>query len=100
MTEAETHATLRRPGKLRKTALAVALLAGTALGGFTAGHLAFAANDTMPTAGAAVNAGVTAPAGIPDFADLVARVKPAVVSITTKLEIHQTADEDAGPSSP
>src|SRR5271165_3069639 len=93
MTEAETHATLRRPGKLRKTALAVALLAGTTLGGFTAGHLAFAANDDQP-ATPPVNQGAAAtPHEIPDFADLVAKVKPAVVSITTKLEVHQTADE-------
>src|SRR5271165_44041 len=95
MTEAETHATLRRPGKLRKTALAVALLAGTTLGGFTAGHLAFAANDDQP-ATPPVNQGAAAtPHEIPDFADLVAKVKPAVVSITTKLEVHQTAA--AGP---
>ena len=93
MTEADTHATPSNPGKLRKTALAVALLAGTTLGGFTAGHLAFAANDDQP-ATAPVNQGAAAtPHEIPDFADLVAKVKPAVVSITTKLEVHQTADE-------
>ena len=83
-------------GKLRKTALALALLTGTTLGGFTAGHLAFAANDDQPAA-APVNTGV-APAQqtLPDFADLVTKVKPAVVSITTKLEVRQTADDSDG----
>jgi serine protease Do len=86
-------------GRLRKTALAVALLAGTALGGFTAAHVAFAANDdqTSGQANAPVNQGAAAtPHQIPDFADLVAQVKPAVVSVTTKLDVHETADE--GPS--
>jgi serine protease Do len=82
-------------GKMRKTALAVALLTGTTLGGFTAGHLAFAANDDQ--ANPPVNAGAAAtPHAMPDFADLVAQVKPAVVSVTTKLEVRPTADE--GPS--
>jgi serine protease Do len=81
-----------KPAKVRKTALAIALLAGTALGGFTAGHAAFAANDDQ--ANPPVNAGVAAtPAQIPDFADLVARVKPAVVSVTTKLEVHDASDQ-------
>jgi serine protease Do len=81
-------------GKARKTAFALALLAGTTIGGFTAGHFAFAASDaaTAPPVNAGAPAATTAHA-IPDFADLVARVKPAVVSITTKLEVRQTADE-------
>ncbi len=61
----------------RRLALAAALLAGTTLGGFAVGH---AANDTI----APVNPATVAPAGLADFSDLVARVKPAVVSITTK----------------
>ena len=41
----------------------------------------------------------TTTARLPDFTDLVARVKPAVVSITSKMGIEQTADEEA-PASP
>jgi serine protease Do len=86
-------------GRVRKTALAFALLAGTTLGGFTAGHLAFAANEDQ--ASAPVNADVAAtPRVIPDFADLVAKVKPAVVSVTTKLDVHETADEGPDQSGP
>jgi serine protease Do len=95
MTDADRTPKSPAPGKLRKTALAVALLAGTTLGGITAGHLAFAANDDQPAA--PVNAGAVAtPHGMPDFADLVEKVKPAVVSVTTKLEVHETADESDG----
>jgi serine protease Do len=91
MTDADKTPTAS--GKVRRTALAVALLAGTTLGGFTAGHLAFAANENTAPA-APVNAGVSAtPQVLPDFADLVTKVKPAVVSITTKMEIRQTADD-------
>jgi serine protease Do len=96
MTDSEKTSPAAR-GKLRKTTLAVALLAGTTLGGFTAGHLAFAAADSQtntPSANAPVNADVAAtPRTIPDFADLVTKVKPAVVSVTTKLDVHETADE-------
>ena len=87
-------------GKLRKTALAFALLAGTTLGGFTAGHYAFAANDDQQPS-APVNQGAAAtPHEIPDFADLVAKVKPAVVSVTTKLDVHETSDEGPMQSGP
>jgi serine protease Do len=62
----------------RHTALAAALLAGTAFSG-----LAFAQPGPVnpPT--------TTAPAILPDFSDLVARVKPAVVSITTTIDATQ-----------
>ncbi len=86
--------------RVRRTALAIALLAGTTLGGFTAGHVAFAANGNdvanppAATATPPVNEGAsTTPAQLPNFVDLVKQVKPAVVSITTKLEVNQTADE-------
>jgi serine protease Do len=72
----------------RSTALAAALLAGTALGGLAVGH---AANDTHPTAGQPVNPATVATArSLPDFSDLVTRVKPAVVSITTKVRVAAT----------
>ncbi len=67
--------------RLRRTALAAALLAGTALGGFATGHVSAAET----AAAAPVNPTATQAARMPDFADLVAQAKPAVVSITSKL---------------
>jgi serine protease Do len=66
---------------LRRTALAVTLLAGTSLGGFALGHGAWA-DDTAPVnpPGAQLQ-----PHTLPDFTGLVTQVKPAVVSITNKL---------------
>ena len=81
----------------RRTALAAALLAGTTLGGFAAGHSGFAAvNDT---AGTSVNPpGSTATTQpLPDFTALVTQVKPAVVSITNKLKGDAEEGEMQGP---
>ena len=79
---------------IRRTALAAALLAGTSLGGFglgaiTLGHPA-QAESTAPVnpPGAQVQAHV-----LPDFTSLVTQVKPAVVSITNKLQSTQAAME-------
>ena len=69
-------------------ALAAALLAGTALGGFgvatgyAQGTAAPATQQTQPTT--IQPSGTAQP--IPDFANLVAEVRPAVVSITVKQE--------------
>ncbi|MSP03450.1 MAG: PDZ domain-containing protein [Acetobacteraceae bacterium] len=60
----------------RRTALAAALLASTALTGFSFPALAQTGPVNPP-------AQVTQHAILPDFSELVARVKPAVVSITT-----------------
>lgn len=79
----------------RRTALAAALMAGTALGGFAVGHVSFAATDATP--GAPVNPPGSNPTGgqvLPDFTNLVGQVKPAVVSITTTL--RNVASEDDG----
>ncbi len=78
-----------RPVRRRfRTGLAAVLLAGTALGGFAAGHYALAADPVAAIA-------PVAPAStLPDFVDLVARVKPAVVSITTKLRSQPASDEE------
>jgi serine protease Do len=69
-----------------RTAAVAALLAGTALGGFAAGHSSFA--DT-PTVAPAAAQGAIQPAPVahplPDFADLAAQVRPAVVSVTSQL---------------
>jgi serine protease Do len=87
---------LARPGRpfrpLRHSLVAL-LLAGTALGGYAAGHGGFAAEAPVATAPAAGQPAGPAAGPIADFSDLVARVKPAVVSITTKLEPRTAADE-------
>ena len=72
----------------RRSAMAAVLLAGTALGGFAVGHAGFAAPEATP--GAPVNPPGTGMTGhaLPDFTDLVTQVKPAVVSITTRLEVR------------
>jgi serine protease Do len=90
--------TPRAPRLWRRTALAAVLMAGTAIGGFAVGQTGFAATETPP--GTPVNppgAGMTGHT-LPDFTDLVTQVKPAVVSITTKL--NATAASDEGPQLP
>jgi serine protease Do len=72
-------------------ALAAALLAGTALSGYAVGHVGLAAT-VNETQGQAVNPSPT-PHALPDFSDLVSQVKPAVVSITSKLSVSQSDDE-------
>jgi serine protease Do len=83
------------PRGWRRVTLAAVLLAGTALGGFAVGHVGYAATDATP--GTPVNPpGAAAPAQtLPDFSALVVQVKPAVVSITTKLQASPASDEDA-----
>ena len=76
-----------RPCHTTRIALMAVLLASTALGGFSVGHSGRAAG-TEP----ALKTPAVAQA-IPDFADLVARVKPAVVSITVMG--REVADDDA-----
>jgi serine protease Do len=75
---------------LRRTALAAALLAGTTLGGFATSS-ALAADQGTPVnpPGAQLQ-----PQTLPDFTALVSKVKPAVVSITTKLRPQEAAEED------
>jgi serine protease Do len=77
---------------VRYSALAVALLAGTALGGFAIGHSAFAADGTPVNP---PNAQLQ-PHTLPDFTNLVTQVKPAVVSITNKLKVTPASFDDNG----
>ena len=79
----------------RRTAFAAMLLAGTTLGGFVAGHSVLAA-DAQPVNPPGATA---APTQLPDFTGLVQQVKPAVVSITTKLKDNAEAEDD-GPQGP
>ena len=75
---------------LRRTTLVAALLAGTALGGFSAG---FAADQPAP-----VNPPAAAlPAhALPDFSAMVSQMKPAVVSITTQFQVIPASMETDG----
>lgn len=81
-----------RPSRItwKRTALAAALLAGTTLGGLAVSH---AANDAATTAQPVNPTAVATPHVMPDFSDLVSRVKPAVVSITTKMKISPASME-------
>jgi serine protease Do len=73
----------------QRTALVAVLLAGTALGGFAAGHATFAATTPVNPSNA------QALPQIPNFVDLVKQAKPAVVSITNHLK-PGAADEEQG----
>ena len=64
--------------------LVASLLAGTALGGLSAGGVIPALAQVTPKAGAIQPSQLSHP--LPDFVDLVKQVKPAVVSITSKME--------------
>ncbi|HVC60813.1 MAG TPA: DegQ family serine endoprotease [Acetobacteraceae bacterium] len=86
--------TTGRPTTWRRATLVAVLLAGTALGGFAIGHAAtMPAVGSQPSSPAAERTGapVNPPGAIkpeallPSFTHLVEQVKPAVVSITTKL---------------
>ncbi len=73
-----------------RAAFVVALLSATALTGFAAGHEGYAAAAPLT---AAPIAPVAPAAVLPDFTDLVARTKPAVVSITVQMRPGPTADD-------
>ena len=81
---------------IRRTALVAALLAGTSLGGFAVGHIAWADATTPVNPAAPVNppGAQILPQTLPNFTALVSKVKPAVVSITSKLEPSTTAMEE------
>jgi serine protease Do len=87
----------------RSATLAAVLLAGTALGGYAAGHSSLAATDAQGTAPASSTVAPVNPPGatlaphtLPDFSSLVTQVKPAVVSITTKLKPTAASDDEGG----
>ncbi|HXT79440.1 MAG TPA: Do family serine endopeptidase [Acetobacteraceae bacterium] len=85
----------------RGATLVAVLLAGTALGGFAASQTSLAAVDSANT-GAPVNPPGTAlaPHTLPDFTALVTQVKPAVVSVTTKLKNNEQAMEEGQGATP
>jgi serine protease Do len=77
----------------RRSALAVVLMAGTALGGFAVAQSGFAASEPAGTPVNPPGSGMTGHT-LPDFTDLVTQVKPAVVSITTRMQVGTGSDED------
>ena len=93
-----------KQGRRGRRALAAVLLAGTALGGFAAGHSGWAEDAPATTSATQAPTGAIQPTGtqhlIPDFADLVTQVRPAVVSITTKMRVTDADSEDQGPQLP
>lgn len=93
--------------KWRRAALTAVLLAGTTLGGFAIGQQGFAATESSQNSTSTSQAQPVNPPGttvephvLPDFTALVARVKPAVVSITTMLKSNAAAEMQGGPQLP
>jgi serine protease Do len=78
--------------------LVASLLAGTALGGLSAGGVIPALAQVTPKAGAIQPSQLSHP--LPDFVDLVKQVKPAVVSITSKMEDQEEALASQGGGNP
>ena len=76
----------------RPTEFRTFLLRGAAVVALLGGGLA--AGVSVQNARAADPAVTTAPRAVADFTDLVSRVKPAVVSITTKMKAAPAADTD------
>jgi len=66
-----------------RSMLALVLLSGTALGGYAVGHQGYAGEAIKPVAPAVP---------LPDFSAVVARVKPAVVSITTRMQTSEAVE--------
>lgn len=82
-----------RPAPARRVlrpALAAVLLAGTALGAYAIGHSSPAAEPAAPQDH--VIRPTPPPVTMPDFANLVKQVEPAVVSVTTKLRTAEVAE--------
>jgi serine protease Do len=75
-------------------ALFVGLLSSTALGGFAAGRGVFAADTPQPPP---IQPASPSAQTLPDFTSLVARARPAVVSVTTKLGMQPASDEEGTP---
>jgi serine protease Do len=74
-----------RRSTLRRSSLAIALLAATALGSYGLGHGAFAEDVSKPPVGAGQV--------LPDFTELASRVKPAVVTVLSDLAPGAATDD-------
>ena len=75
--------TIKTSSRARRAAFAALLMAGTALGGFALVRSGQAVEAQAPSPALAAPAVVASPmVGLPSFAPLVSRVRPAVVTIT------------------
>ncbi len=89
------------PGSgFRRAAFAAVLLGGTALGGLAAINGARAAGEGAVRVPIAAIQPAAPARALPDFADLVARTKPAVVSITTEMSAPAAANDEETPATP
>ena len=88
---------VRRGRRTLRASLLAVLLAGTALGGYAAGQGLVVTPAGAASPPAASQATSPAVAAAPDFVPLVARVKPAVVSITNDLRPEETALQGPAP---
>lgn len=88
----ESNNPTRRGGRLLTGSLLAILLAGTAIGGYAVGQ-----NLMVTPADAATTSTTAALVQAPDFVPLVAKVKPAVVSIKNDLRPQQTAMQGPPP---
>jgi serine protease Do len=86
-----TQHNIKPTSRAWRGALLAALLAGTSLGGFAVGNTLYAAPaETTPATSPPATSPIAPPAAtavMPDFANLVAKVTPAVVSVTNKLKV-------------
>jgi serine protease Do len=89
-----SHTPNSRGSRTLRAALIAALLGGTALGGIVGVGRVFAAVPVNQPPSQAVSGMST----VPDFSDLVAKVRPAVVSITTHLRPQAEANEEGIPT--
>ena len=90
------------PRSPRRRVIAYALLAGTALGGFAMGD-AYVAHAQSPASVVEPKPGAIQPtlgSHLPDFVSLVKEVKPAVVSITSKMRAGEEDEEGQGGQAP
>ena len=87
-----------RTTRFRRPVLAASLLAASALSGVAGWGLAPALADTAPAVTAPLNVDHPAAQALPGFADLVQRVRPAVVTITTTS--REAAQETSSPFQP
>jgi serine protease Do len=90
------------PHPPRRRVAAYALLAGTALGGFAMGN-AYVAHAQSPASVVEPKPGAIEPtqgSHLPDFVNLVKEVKPAVVSITSKMRAGEEEEEGQGGQAP
>ena len=84
--------------RFRRPAFAVALLAATAMSGLVGWEVAPASAQVTAEHTAPIDVGHPAAQALPGFADLVQRVGPAVVTVSSTM--HEQADDQSSPFPP